>query len=134
MKTPLLVLFGALLLSSCANGNTLDQTASNVPPSVRHASPPTVGVKSILGDYTVNTVQIVHGFNADCTLHKDGDDAKGCEVTSVFTGKITSSTFTMYKGHRAEGCAVAEGHYKGDITKNEVIPITFKAINLSCWN
>ena len=134
MKTRLLALFGALLVSSCASGNGLDQTISNVPSSALRVSHETVGVLSILGEYTVNTVKITHGFNADCTLHKVGEDAKGCDVVSAFTGKITSSTFTMYTGHRADGCAVAEGHYKGEITKGEVIPIAFKAINLRCWN
>jgi hypothetical protein len=134
MRTRLFVLLGALLVSSCASGNVPNQAISNVSPNARHVSNETVGVHSILGEYVINTVKITHGFIADCTLRKDGGDAKGCDVVSTFTGKVTSSTFTMYTGHRAEGCAVAEGHYKGNITKNEVIPITFKAINLNCWD
>jgi hypothetical protein len=133
VKTRLSLLFGALLVSSCTSGATIGQSIPSAALSAQPAARETVAVESILGDYTINTVRISHGFNADCTLHKDGEDAKGCDVVSAVTGKITSSTFTMYTEPRAKGCAVAEGHYKGDVTAKEVIPITFKAINLHCW-
>jgi hypothetical protein len=74
------------------------------------------------------------GLNGTCTLHAQPDgEVDGCYLTAGNTGFLEKSTYILFSEPNAGGCTVAEGHYRGDITKDDTIPIIFHWVTNKCY-
>jgi hypothetical protein len=91
-------------------------------------------IRSVGISYEEKGKEYTAGLNGKCTLHAESNgQVDGCYLTAGNTGFLEKSSFFLFSEPNAGGCRVAEGHYRGDITENQTIPIIFYWVTNKCY-
>jgi hypothetical protein len=101
---------------------------------IRAAADKQIIIRSVGITYEEKGKEYSLGLNGTCTLHPQSNGhVDGCYLTAGNTGFLEKSTYILFSEENAGGCRVAEGHYRGDITENQTIPIDFRWVTNKCY-